>query len=45
MGPAEDIIRFCIVDLEVTPVADGWDDELRASYELFRSQFSRVGPD
>lgn len=34
----EDVIRFCINDLEVVPLDGGWHDVLEESYELFRSE-------
>lgn len=33
----EEIIRFCIVDLGVTPLRDDWDSILRESYREFRT--------
>lgn len=34
--PIEDVIRFCIVDLGVTPLSDDWDARLRESRRLTR---------
>ncbi|HTF36075.1 MAG TPA: hypothetical protein VK714_20510 [Myxococcota bacterium] len=34
----EDVIRFCVADLGVHPLSDGWHDHLMESYELFRKE-------
>jgi hypothetical protein len=34
--PIEEVIRFCIVDLGVTPLSDDWDAKLRESRRLTR---------
>lgn len=35
----EDVIRFCIVDLGVQPLLDGWHEVLDESYERFKREF------
>jgi len=35
--PIEEILRFCIVDLGVRPLSDGWDEILTESYNQFRT--------
>jgi hypothetical protein len=40
--PIEDIIRFCITDLVVTPLTEDWPRILLESYQQFRGEF--VGP-
>jgi hypothetical protein len=35
----EEVLRFCIVDLEVPALSPNWDDVLTKSYNLFKSQF------
>lgn len=37
--PFEEIIRFCIVDLQVRPISPDWDQILRDSYEEFKADF------
>ena len=37
--PIEEIIRFCLVDLEVEPLSANWHDILYASYKKFREDF------
>lgn len=37
----EDVIRFCIVDLDVQPLHVDWSAILRESYEQFRTEFVR----
>lgn len=37
----EDVLRFCIADLEVPPLSEEWDQVLRESYERFRIEFGR----
>jgi hypothetical protein len=39
----EDVLRFCIVDLGVPPLHQGWSEILRDSYERFRTEFSGPG--
>jgi endoglycosylceramidase len=36
----EDVLRFCIVDLGVNPLSDGWHDVLEESYRLFKTEFT-----
>ncbi len=36
--PIEEILRFCIVDLRVAPLADDWDPTLRDSYERSKTE-------
>lgn len=38
--PFEEVLRFCIVDLEVPPLSEDWDRVLRDSYERFRTDFT-----
>lgn len=35
----EEVLRFCIVDLGVEPLAGDWDRTLRESYERFKTEF------
>ena len=37
--PFEEIIRFCIVDLEVPSISEDWRAVLHDSYEQFRRDF------
>jgi hypothetical protein len=37
----EEVLRFCIVDLGVHPLSDGWDGVLRESYEQFKTEFTQ----
>jgi hypothetical protein len=37
----EDVIRFCLVDLEVAPLSRSWHEELEVSYAVFKSEFRR----
>ncbi len=37
----EDVIRFCIVDLDVPPLHQDWSAILAESYEQFRTEFVR----
>ncbi len=37
--PFEEILRFCIVDLQVEKLAANWDEILRYSYEQFKTEF------
>jgi hypothetical protein len=39
--PFEEVLRFCIVDLGVSPLASDWDRVLRESYDLFKTEFTR----
>lgn len=39
----EEVIRFCIVDLGVTPLSEEWDAILRESYERFKTEFAPLG--
>ncbi len=41
--PLEDVLRFCIVDLGVTPLSDKWSQILTDSYQRFRAEFSSPG--
>ena len=36
----EDVIRFCIVDLEVRPLSNDWHQELEESYRRFRTEYT-----
>lgn len=36
----EEVLRFCIVDLGVTPLAADWDRTLRESYERFKTDYT-----
>jgi hypothetical protein len=36
----EEVLRFCIVDLGVTPLASNWHDVLSNSYARFRTEFN-----
>jgi hypothetical protein len=36
----EDIVRFCIDDLDVTPLSVSWHEVLDASYARFTTEFS-----
>jgi hypothetical protein len=38
--PLEEIIRFCIVDMGVTPATSGWDESLNDSYRRFKTEFT-----
>lgn len=37
--PFEEIIRFCIVDLQVTPLSTNWETTTYESYEQFKAEF------
>lgn len=37
--PLEEIIRFCLVDLEVAPISANWSDIIHKSYVQFREEF------
>ena len=37
----EDVLRFCIVDLGVVPLAHNWDQTLRTSYDAFKTEFAQ----
>ena len=37
--PIEEIIRFCINDLQAAPRSDNWDELLRESYSRFRREY------
>lgn len=39
----EDVIRFCIVDLGVSPLSSGWHEVLEESYRLFKTKFAPRG--
>ena len=39
----EEVLRFCIVDLGVTPLSDEWDRVLTDSYEKFKGDFAPRG--
>jgi hypothetical protein len=39
----EDVIRFCVVDLEVAPLAQNWHRVLRESHRRFMKEFAPVG--
>jgi hypothetical protein len=39
----EEILRFCIVDLGVTPLSDDWHNILSDSYERFKGDFAPRG--
>lgn len=41
--PIEEVLRFCIVDLGVTPLSNNWDRILVDSERRFRSEFSSPG--
>jgi hypothetical protein len=36
----EEVLRFCIVDLGVTPLSGGWDATLEESYRRFKDDFA-----
>lgn len=36
----EEVLRFCIVDLGVPPLATDWSEQLEASYVLFKGDFT-----
>jgi hypothetical protein len=36
----EEIVRFCIVDLNVKPLTAKWDEVLFASYQRFKAEFT-----
>lgn len=36
----EEVLRFCIVDLGVPPLATDWSEQLEASYALFKGDFT-----
>lgn len=38
--PFEEIIRFCIVELGVSPLKADWEERLNESYRLFKSEFT-----
>jgi len=40
--PVEEVLRFCIVDLGVTPLKDDWNEHLDSSYETFLRRFGRL---
>ena len=37
----EEVLRFCIVDLHVRPLAEDWDQTLRNSYDRFKTEFTQ----
>ena len=37
----EEVLRFCIVDLGVAPLSGDWDEVLRDSYNLFKTEFTQ----
>jgi hypothetical protein len=39
----EEVLRFCIVDLAVTPLSDDWDAILQESYVRFKTEFTSLG--
>lgn len=39
--PFEEVLRFCTVDLEVSPLSDDWDQTLKDSYERFKAEFTQ----
>lgn len=39
----EDVIRFCIIDLGVSPLSSGWHEVLEDSYRLFKTKFAPRG--
>lgn len=39
----EEVLRFCIVDLEVPPLSENWHAILTDSYELFKGDFAPRG--
>jgi hypothetical protein len=39
--PFEEVLRFCIADLGVSPFAEDWDSVLQESYDLFKTEFTR----
>jgi hypothetical protein len=39
----EEVLRFCIVDLGVTPLSANWHEILTDSYSLFKSKFAPRG--
>jgi hypothetical protein len=39
--PFEEVLRFCVVDLGVTPLAADWHEVLRESYERFKADFTQ----
>jgi hypothetical protein len=41
--PLEEVIRFCIVDLGVTPLSEAWSQILRENHERFSYEFSDLG--
>lgn len=41
----EEILRFCIVDLEVPPLSRDWHERLEDSYRLIKTQFAPQGAD
>jgi hypothetical protein len=40
----EEIVRFCIVDLEARPLSEDWHSHLEESYRLFKTKFAPRGP-
>ena len=40
--PLEEVIRFCVVDLGVSPVSDDWDAVLVDSYQRFKTDFTSL---
>lgn len=38
--PFEEVLRFCIADLGVPPLAEDWDQILRDTYEQFKTEFA-----
>ena len=39
----EEVLRFCIVDLKVTPLAKDWNTVLLESYRRFKEEFAPLG--
>jgi hypothetical protein len=39
----EEVLRFCIVDLQVEPLSDNWHEILAESYEHFKTDFAPRG--
>jgi hypothetical protein len=37
------VIRFCIIDLGVSPLSSGWHEVLEDSYRLFKTKFAPRG--
>ncbi len=39
----EEVIRFCLVELEARPLSENWDEILRDSYREFKTKFAPRG--